>query len=214
MAELKIDLYTEITCPWCIIGQFRLDKALSKRFPELEFDIEHHPVILLPTCPPQGILIVDLLRSRYGVTDPNAAWARPHAEARASGLALDLSRQGYAYPTERAHTLIRHARAFGTQHLLAAALAAAYFHEGHNISDAQFLAELAKEYGFKKSDALQIVLDPAEIAATQREAANAASIGIRSVPHFAFGTQISLNGGRSEDELERGLRAALEIAAA
>lgn len=33
---LKIDLYTEITCPWCIIGHHRLDKVLAGRFPELD----------------------------------------------------------------------------------------------------------------------------------------------------------------------------------
>ena len=41
---LRIDLYTEITCPWCIVGQHRLDKVLAERFPELLVGIHHHPV--------------------------------------------------------------------------------------------------------------------------------------------------------------------------
>lgn len=90
---LKIDLYMEITCPWCIIAHHRLDKVLAERFPELEVDIRQHPVLLLPNAPAEGLYIPDLLLSRYGVTDPKASFARPEAEARASGLDLDLSRQ-------------------------------------------------------------------------------------------------------------------------
>ncbi|HWT58783.1 MAG TPA: DsbA family protein, partial [Rhizobium sp.] len=44
---LKIELYTEITCPWCIIGQHRLDKVLAESFPGLVADIRHYPVLLL-----------------------------------------------------------------------------------------------------------------------------------------------------------------------
>ncbi|WP_348632825.1 DsbA family protein [Rhizobium sp. BK068] len=45
---LQIDLYIEITCPWCIIGQHRLDKVLSERFTGLAADIRHHPVLMMP----------------------------------------------------------------------------------------------------------------------------------------------------------------------
>jgi predicted DsbA family dithiol-disulfide isomerase len=89
---LQIDVYSEITCPWCMVGQHRLDKVLSERFSDLAVDIRHHPVLLLPDAPAAGLYIPDLLRARYGVTDPTAAFARPEAEARASGLELDLSR--------------------------------------------------------------------------------------------------------------------------
>jgi len=82
---LKIELYTEITCPWCIIGQHRLDKVLAERFSGLVADIRHHPVLLLPDAPAAGVYIPDLLRSRYGAADPKAAFARPEGEARASG---------------------------------------------------------------------------------------------------------------------------------
>lgn len=117
---LQIDLYTEITCPWCIIGHHRLDKVLAERFPALEVDIRQHPVLLLPDSPAEGLYIPDLLLSRYGVTDPKASFARPEAEARASGL--DLSRQPWTYRTQAAHGLVLAARALGTQHQLAVAI--------------------------------------------------------------------------------------------
>src|ERR1700757_957562 len=127
MSTLKIALYSDITCPWCFIGQHRLDKVLAERFQSLDIDIEDHPIELLPGCPPKGIRIVDLVMSRHGVTEPEAVWARPHSEARAAGLNLDLSRQPLAYPTISAHTLVRLARGRGTQHALAGAILTAYF---------------------------------------------------------------------------------------
>jgi len=51
---LRIDLYIEISCPWCIVGQYRLDKALKERFADLAADIHHHPVLLMPDTPLRG----------------------------------------------------------------------------------------------------------------------------------------------------------------
>ncbi|MGP3657397.1 DsbA family oxidoreductase [Burkholderia gladioli] len=51
---MQIDLYTEITCPWCIVGHHRLDKVLAERFPDLVVDIRQHPVLLLPDASAGG----------------------------------------------------------------------------------------------------------------------------------------------------------------
>ncbi|MCM2435420.1 DsbA family oxidoreductase [Agrobacterium rosae] len=209
MTTLRIDLFTEISCPWCIIGLHRLDKVLAERFPQIDADIRHHPVILLD-CPPEGFKIVDLMRSRYGITDPAKAWARPHAEARASGLDLDLGRQPFAYPTVGAHTLIRLAGPRGTQHSLVAAITWAYFQDAANIGDADVLADIASKHGFEREEAYQLVSDPVQLERTRGDVANAAAHGVTSVPHFVFGGEFVLNGGRSEDEIA----AAIERASA
>ncbi|MDK4717555.1 DsbA family protein [Rhizobium sp. CNPSo 4039] len=198
---LQIDLHTEITCPWCIIGHHRLDNVLAERFPELDVDIRQHPVLLLPDAPADGLYIPDLLLKRYGVTNPKASFARPEAEARASGLDLDLSRQPWTYRTQAAHGLILAAQARGTQHKLAVAISGAHFLEAKNISDADVLADIAVDYGFKREEARAIALDPEQHRRVEHEAAQVAAAGVRSVPHFVFGGRIAINGGRSEDEI-------------
>jgi predicted DsbA family dithiol-disulfide isomerase len=205
---LRIDLYTEITCPWCIVGQHRLDKVLAERFPERVVDIHHHPVLLLPDAPANGLYIPALLRSRYGVTDPKAAFARPEAEARASGLHLDLGRQPWTYPTQAAHALILAARERGTQHSLAVAITNAYFLEARHIGDADVLADIAARHGFERAEAYSIAIDPAKHRRVEQEAANSAAAGVRSVPHFIFGGRVAINGGRSEDEIASALQEA------
>ena len=209
----QIDLYTEITCPWCIIGQHRLDKVLAERFPDLDVDIRHHPVLLLPDAPAEGLYIPDLLRARYGVTDPKASFARPEAEARASGLDLDLSRQPWTYRTQAAHGLILAARARGTQHELAVAITDAHFLEARNISDADVLADIAVAHGFEREEARTIALDPEQHRRVEQEAARSTADGVRSVPHFVFGGRIAINGGRNEDEIASAIRQAVRAAA-
>ncbi|MDK1376459.1 MULTISPECIES: DsbA family protein [unclassified Sinorhizobium] len=205
---LRIDLYTEITCPWCIIGQHRLDKVLAERFPDLATDIQHHPVLLQPDAPAAGLYIPDLFRTRYGITDAKAAFARPEAEARASGLDLDLSRQPWAYPTQPAHALILAARERGTQHALAVTISEAYFLGAKNIADADVLADIAAGYGFDGAEARAIALAPAQARRVEQEAARSVAVGVRSVPHFVFGSRIEINGGRSEREIAFALQEA------
>ena len=206
---LQIDLYTEITCPWCLVGQHRLDKVLKERFTDLVVDIHHHPVLLLPSAPAAGLYIPDLLRKRYGVTDSRAAFARPEAEARTSGLNLDLSRQLYTYPTQAAHALIEAAGERGTQHQLAVAITKAYFLSMRNIASADVLAEIGTAYGFRSDEALAIVRDPIWRARVEQEAENSAAAGVRSVPHFVFAGGGAINGGRSEDEIAHSIHQAV-----
>ena len=210
MTDITIDLYGDITCPWCVIVHHRLDKVLGECFAGLPVDIVHHPVVLIPDCPPEGVLIADLARSRHGISDLSLLWARPEAEARASGLALDLSRQPLAYPTHGAHTLIRRARERGTQHRLAGAMYAANFFEVRNISDPEVLADIASQHGFARAEARALVQDRNERELTERQAARATTQGIRSVPQVVFGGQIALTGGRSEDQLAHAIAQAAQ----
>lgn len=204
---LKIDLYSDVVCPWCIIGQHRLDKVLSERFPHLDVDIEHHPYELMPHAPPEGIKLADYFGMK-GIADMALAFQRPEAEARASGLHLELGRQPFVYRTIQAHTLLRAARARGTQHALAGALMKAYFHERRNISDSETLGEIAADHGFTSAEARSLVQDEAQLKATAAEIAQTRTAGVTSVPTFDI-SGIAIVGGRTED----GIASAIEQAA-
>lgn len=141
------------------------------------------------------------------------AFARPEAEARASGLPLDLGRQPWTYPTQAAHALIRAARERGTQHRLAVAITDAYFLDARNIGDAEVLADIAARHGFEFGEARTIASDPAGHRRVEQEAADSAAAGVRSVPHFVFGRCVAINGGRSEDEIASSLQKAAGIRA-
>lgn len=202
-APLKIEIYTDIICPWCLVGEARLDNVLARHSSMIDADIEHHPMLLMPDCPPGGVKALDLLRSRYGDFDPASFWARPEAEARDAGVDLDLSKQAMIYPTAAAHSLIRHARSRGTQHALASALIRAYFLDALDISDPDVLSDIAAQHGFEREEARPIASSPQELAATYEASQISIARGVRSVPTFV------VNGRaiqpRDERELENAL---------
>jgi predicted DsbA family dithiol-disulfide isomerase len=211
-ANLTIDLFSDIVCPWCYIGAVRLEQALADMADELEAEVCYHPFFLDPGVPKQGVNLPDKLRRKYGV-DPKQLWARAEAAARESGLTLDLSLQTLQYPTEAAHTLLRHAHAKGTQPALARALFEANFQKAQNIADESLLASIAEQHGFERAEALELCTAPGELELTREEAMGAAQGGIRGVPFFIFGGRLAVSGAQSVAVLQGALREALTQAA-
>src|SRR5690606_8576009 len=89
---LKIDVFTDVVCPWCLVGSARLDQAIAALPDDVEVEVENHPFYLDPTVPPEGVDVGEMLKSKYG-RDPKEMWARVESEAAKAGITLDLSRQ-------------------------------------------------------------------------------------------------------------------------
>lgn len=210
-ASLNIEVFSDLCCPWCIIGVVRLDKMLASMAGEVQARVVHHPRMLDPGTPEAGASIRGKLMERYGLT-PETAFAPAEAEARSSGIALDLSKQGYSYPTFSGHTLIRHAGPKGTQHALARALLEAYFLDALNIADPEVLDEIARRHGFAIGETARILADPAERQLTVEESNRSAARGVNSVPTFVFGDRGLATGGLSEEGFQAAIRQALEQA--
>lgn len=208
---LTIDLFTDIVCPWCLIGTQRIENVLASL--EQEVDLVHHPFLLDPETPPEGVHVPTMLRRKYGA-DPAAAFARVEAEAHRSGIDLDSSKQPYSYPSVMAHTLVRHARPRGTQRALAQDLFAAHFLEARNISDVPTLAEIAGRHGFTAEEADALVRNEAELAITRAAAAEASDAGIQGVPYFIFDRRLAVSGCQPEVLLRQAIARASEVRAA
>lgn len=202
MSEIQIDVVTDIVCPWCFIGVVRLHKVLAEN--GIPARVVHHPFFLDPSVPPEGIDVAEKLRKRFG-GDPSAMFARVEAEARKSGIALDLSKQPRQRPTAAAHTLIRHALDKGTQDALATALFEAHFMAARNVADPDVLVEIGTQHGFTADEARRIVTDPSELEITRQDAAAAAEGGISGVPFFVFNRRLALSGCQPEDVFEQAL---------
>ena len=206
---ITIDLFSDVVCPWCYIGAKRLEQALAGMTNELTAEICYHPFLLDPSLPPGGTSLPEKLRQKYGV-DPKQLFVRVEGAARDSGLELDLSLQTMTYPTDAAHTLLRHAHAKCTQLALADALFRAYFVEAKNIADPQVLAVVAAEHGFDRDEALELATCATELELTREEALSAARGGIRGVPFFIFDGRFAVSGAQHVSILQAAMRKALE----
>lgn len=209
LPSLTIDLFSDVVCPWCYIGAGRLEQTLERLAGEVEAEVCYHPFFLSPSTPREGISVPDMLRKKYGA-DPKQLWARVEAAAHSSDLPLDLSLQPMMYPTDAAHTLLRHAHAKGTQPALARAFFTGYFVEAKNIADESVLASIAAEHGFTRDEALDLATAEAELELTREEALSAARGGIRGVPFFIFDGRLAVSGAQSVQVLEAAIRKALE----
>lgn len=202
---LKIDVFTDVVCPWCLVGSARLDKAIADLPDDIEVVVENHPFYLDPNTPGEGVDVADMLREKYG-RDPKEMWARVESEAKKAGIDLDLSQQPRMFPTKKVHTITRLAKPLGIQHELANAIASAYFLEHRQINDDNVLADIAVEYGFDRGDALDAMNDENELAITEQLANDAAAQGIRGVPFFVFGEKYALSGAQPDEVFKRALQ--------
>ena len=202
---LKIDVFTDVVCPWCLVGSARLDNAVKALPDDIEVAIENHPFYLDPNTPAEGVVVADMLKEKYG-RDPKEMWERVESEARKAGVEMDLSKQPRMFPTAKAHTITRLAKPLGIQHELANAIANAYFLEHRQINDDNVLADIAVEYGFDRGDAIDAMNDENELAITEQLATDAAAQGIRGVPFFVFGEKYALSGAQPDEVFERALQ--------
>jgi predicted DsbA family dithiol-disulfide isomerase len=206
---LKIDVFTDVVCPWCLVGSARLDKAIADLPDDIEVVVENHPFYLDPNTPAEGVVVADMLREKYG-REPKEMWARVEGEARKAGVELDLSQQPRMFPTKKAHTITRLAKPLGIQHELANAIANAYFLDHRQINDDNVLADIAVEYGFDRGDAIDAMNDEHELAITEQLATDAAAQGIRGVPFFVFGEKYALSGAQPDEVFERALQQTID----
>ena len=212
MRKIKIDVWTDVVCPWCLIGSARLDKAISELPADVDVEVENHPFYLDPNTPPEGYDVGEMLSRKYG-REPREIWSRAEEQARLAGIDLDLSRQPRTFPTQKAHTVVRLAKPKGTQHELANAIAAAYFLEHRQVNDDEVLADIAAEHGFTREEALGDMRDPRELEQSHQLAIWAAQQGIQGVPFFIFDGKFALSGAQPQEVFEMAFKKVLEEAA-
>ncbi len=212
MKIMRIEVYSDIACPWCLIGLRRLHSVIDNWNGDVEFQVEHRPYMLNPDVPTGGIDSHAEIARKYGTADLRPMFARVEAAARESGIDLDLSRQSRGYSTVAAHTLLRHAASKGTQGELSDALFVAYFMDARDISDTAVLTDVATLHGFSADEVARILGDEAELSVTRNEALQASADGIRGVPFFILDERYSISGAQSAETFREAITVALQAA--
>jgi predicted DsbA family dithiol-disulfide isomerase len=206
--ELKIDIFSDPACPWCLVGLHRLDKAIAELPSDVEAQIVHHPFLLDAATPKQGEDVFEMLMRKYG-RDPSDMWDNLETAAKSSGLDVDMRKQKMRYPSQAALVLIMAARQYGTQHALARDLGRACYLDALNISDSTVLAEIASGHGFDFEEAKTLVTDANLQASIERTAADASRQGISGVPFFIFGGKFAFSGAQPEEVFAQAMMQAL-----
>lgn len=196
---IDVEVVSDVVCPWCFLGEHRLDQALERwraAHPDASVRVHFSPFLLDPTVPDEGVDLRERLAAKYRV-EPAAMFDRVEQAAASSGLVIDFEKVRIYPSTLRAHTLLRAAEPRGTQLALARALFRANFQEGLDVGDVEVLARLGQEHGFTADEVRAVVTDAGELDATRAAIRFQSQRGVTGVPFFVFQGRYAVSGAQS-----------------
>src|SRR5215831_18101302 len=199
---MRIDIWSDLVCPWCYIGKRRLEKALAD-FPGREHvEIVHRSFQLNPSASlGKTSRRRDYLMAKYGWSTAQAEKIDADMERRAAadGLEYHLSPEGLTGNTFDAHRLVHLAREQGRQDAAVERFFRAYFTEQRSLFDHASLSTLATDIGLSR-DEVKRVLDGDEYSdAVAADSDEAHALGVTGVPFFVFDGRLGVSGAQSID---------------
>ncbi|WP_431247438.1 DsbA family oxidoreductase [Leifsonia xyli] len=198
---IKIDIWSDIACPWCYIGKRKFE-AGSGLFAEAGDDrgveVEYHSFELSPDTPVdfEGSE-VDFLAGHKGMPAGQVEQMLERVTGIASSVGLDYDFDALKHTnTVKAHELLHFARAHGRQLELAERLFRAYFVEGRHVGRVEDLADLAAEVGLPRAEALAALESSQYLDDVRADQATAAEYGINGVPFFVIDGKYGVSGAQ------------------
>ena len=196
---MRIDVVSDVICPWCFIGKRRLARALDQRS-EVEAEIVWHPFQLNPDMPPEGMARERYIAAKFGGGQHADRIYRNVTEVGATvGIPFHFDRIKITPNTRSAHRLIRHATEVGSAEPVVEALFNAYFVDGRDIGDRATLSEIAGEAGLDRDAASRLLGGEDGAEQVLADDMSARRIGINAVPCFIFERKYVVSGAQEPE---------------
>ena len=212
-APVTIDVVSDVVCPWCFIGQKRLDRAVAAAG-GIEVHVNWRPFQLDATIPAQGTDRHAYMLAKFGSEERiREIHARIEPLGTAEGIAFDFDAIEVSPNTLDAHRLIRWAGAAGrqVQDRLVRRLFSLYFEHGENIGDPAVLIAAARDAGMDAAVVETLLPTDADADAVRAEIATAARMGVTGVPCFLLEGRYAVMGAQEAETLADAIR---QVAAA
>lgn len=194
---MKIEIYSDVACPWCYIGERRFQRALAA-FPGAgDVEVVYRPFQLDPSMPEQPVPMNEYLRRRFGA-QVEGMQEHVAGAARGEGIRIDFE-NGVIVNTLTAHRLLRLAeREHGApvQRALAEHLFEAHFERGQDVSDPGVLSGLAAAVGMDAARVRGYLASDEGVEETRAAIRAAPARGVRAVPTFVFDGRHAVEGAQ------------------
>ncbi|MDX6747023.1 DsbA family oxidoreductase [Polaribacter sp. PL03] len=203
--KLKIDIVSDVVCPWCTIGYKRLEKAITELGIQDQVEIEWQPFELNPNMPPEGQNVNEHITEKYGSTTEQQNQSKEMmTEAGAElGFKFDYFNEMRMVNTFDAHILLEYAKDFGKQTELKMAFTKAFFSDRKDVSKVEILKETLISVGLNADDAL-LKLKNEEARNEVRTKQNYwKSLGVNSVPTIVFNRKSAVTGAQPIDTFKQ-----------
>lgn len=208
---MKIEVWSDIMCPFCYIGKRHLELALQQ-FPDMEVELVWKSFQLDPTITPQpGKDVYSYLAERKGMSLEESKQMHQHVVDRAAevGLLYNYDKAIIANSFD-AHRLLHLAKRNGKGDQLKEKLLAAYFTEGKDFGDKQVLTQLGLEVGLKEEDIHTVLFTDMYAREVQSDIQDAQEIGVRGVPFFVFDRKYAVSGAQPIEAFVETIQAVLQ----
>ena len=200
-ASVRVEVVSDVVCPWCYIGKRRLEMALAL-VPGISVDINWRPYFLNPWIPRDGIDRKTYLEEKFGSVERYAAIAeRVAAAAAQEGLTYAPAKMNRQPNTLDCHRLILWSRSATDPGRVKQRLMDLYFAEGGDLSDPNVLIQAAVDCGMDGDLVRKLLASDADVERIEGEANSAKEAGIDGVPCFIFGGSTIVTGAQSPEYL-------------
>lgn len=196
---MRIDIFSDVICPWCFIGKRRMERALTER-PQDSVEIFWRAFQLNPDMPVQGMPRQLYLQTKFGGPErAEQIYDNIRANGEKEGIAFRFDLIEHTPNTVKAHRTLRHATNLGFGDAMAERLFTGYFLEGANIGEPDVLADLAGEVGMDGDECRDWLASSAENPEIMAETRFAYENGINGVPCFVFNRRYALAGAQEPE---------------
>jgi predicted DsbA family dithiol-disulfide isomerase len=199
--SVRIDVVSDVVCPWCFIGKRRLEKAIALN-PDIPVEVHWRPYFLNDWIPREGIAREQYLTTKFGSPERYKGIAqRVSAAAAAEGLTYAMDKISRQPNTLDAHRLIRWAEGIGKAAEMKQRLMDLYFSEGADLTNHAVLVQAAADIGLGAEDIREALASDQDVAEIEREALSAKEAGIEGVPCFILGGKFAVSGAQAPEYL-------------
>jgi predicted DsbA family dithiol-disulfide isomerase len=209
---LTVDIVSDVVCPWCYLGEKRLEEALAEEAGPVV--VRWRPYQLDPTIPAGGLDRAEYMAKKFGASgrlqSVHENLTRLGAEV---GLPFAFDKITRSPNTLDAHRLIRWAASAGVQSRVVDRLFEAYFVEGRDIGDRVVLTEIAAECGLDADLVERLLAEGADSELVRQEVEQAQAMGVSGVPFFIFAGRLGVPGAQEPSVLRQAMAEARQAMA-
>jgi predicted DsbA family dithiol-disulfide isomerase len=198
-SPIKVDIWSDVQCPWCYIGKRKFEKGVELFGDDVE--VEYHSFELAPDTPVDfDGSPVDYLSQRKGlaVDKVHEMLDRVTEVAQSVGLTYNYDAV-HQTNTIKAHELMHFAKEHGKQAEMKERLLSAYFVEGKHVGRIEDLADLAEEVGLDRALAHQALTEGRFVADVKQDVAQAEAYGISGVPFYVIDGKYGVSGAQDPE---------------
>ncbi len=207
---MKIDVVSDVICPWCFLGKRRLDKALSA-LPDVKAEVTFRPYFLDPTIPADGLSRQAYMKAKFGDRDLKAMHKPLEDAGKKDDVPYHFEKITRTPNTLNAHRLIRWANAGRTSRPeIVDALFCAYWRDGRDVGDTAVLIDVAKACGMDGAEVERLLSADTDSEAVMAEVQQAYRIGVQGVPTFIIDQRYGISGAQEVETLASAIRKVAE----